>query len=180
MPCWIVICHWIINCICISIPVLRLKLIRDDTVRLGESSQGGVVPAGVVEHQAEICGIAVLSRVGVVCLLCSRLMPDFPPSFVHGLADHKSAGAGDKGCAPQVVTEDEVQRVVLPHRDSLSPCIVILRDNPIGHFVVIAHKVCGRNSCIGGQHRFHPPPITVIDEGRLRENSSQWSGVQDS
>ncbi len=42
-----------------------------------------------------------------------------------------------------MVTEDEVQRVVLAHGDSLSPCIVILRDNPIGHFVVIAHEVCG-------------------------------------
>ncbi len=65
------------------------------------------------------------------------------------MADHKSAGAGDKGCAPQVVAKHEVQRVVLAHtctcvrckcRDSPSPCIVILRDNSIGHFVVIANE----------------------------------------
>ncbi len=28
--------------------------------------------------------------------------------LVLGLADHKPAGAGDKDCAPQVVTKDEV------------------------------------------------------------------------
>ncbi len=111
----------------IGIPIQSLHPGRDNRVRVdvpqggfAQTSQGGVVESCVIEHQAEIRGVAVLSRVGVVCLLCSRLIPlpsrsTLWAGFVHGLAEHKSAGAGDKGGAPQVVAEDEVQRVVLAH-----------------------------------------------------------------
>ena len=61
---WVCIVNRIISCIRIAIQALHTA--GDNRVRLGEASQGGVVPAGVVEHQAEICGVGVLSRVGVV------------------------------------------------------------------------------------------------------------------
>jgi len=37
----------------------------------------GVVPTGgfALEHQAEICGVAVLSRITVACLLCAAGIP---------------------------------------------------------------------------------------------------------
>jgi len=42
-----------------------------------------------------------------------------------------------------MVSEQVVQRAVLPHRYSLRACIVILGDRAVGHFVVSAHKVGG-------------------------------------
>jgi hypothetical protein len=39
---------------------------RDDGVGLGKSPQRDVVPACVVEHQAEVCGVGVLSRVSIL------------------------------------------------------------------------------------------------------------------
>ncbi len=90
---------------------------------------------------------------GVVCLQFYRLILRLAfakhpvwARLVLDLADHKSAGAGDKGCAPQVVAKDEVQRVVLAYTctcarckcgDSLSPCIVILGDLCSHYFAII-------------------------------------------
>ena len=64
MPTRICVAYRII--IDIRIPIIPLHPGRDNRVRLGETSQGGVVPAGVVIHQAEIRGVTVLTCVGVV------------------------------------------------------------------------------------------------------------------
>ena len=64
MPAWISVTNRTV--ICIGVAVQSLHAGWDDTVRLGKSPQRDVVPACVVEHQAEVCGVGVLSRVGVV------------------------------------------------------------------------------------------------------------------
>ena len=47
----------------IRIAIQPLNAGRDNRIRLGKASQGGVIPAGVVIYQAEICGVGVLSRI---------------------------------------------------------------------------------------------------------------------
>ena len=61
MSTWVSISHWVI--VDIRIAIQPLNAGRDNRIRLGKASQGGVIPAGVVVHEAEICGIGILSRV---------------------------------------------------------------------------------------------------------------------
>ncbi|MCJ7696540.1 MAG: hypothetical protein MUO40_14105 [Anaerolineaceae bacterium] len=49
----------------IPVPGLRAASTRDESVRLGEVADGGVIPPGVVEHQPDL-GCVLLAGVGVV------------------------------------------------------------------------------------------------------------------
>ena len=51
------------NAVDVRVAIQALNAGRDNWIRLGKASQGGVVPAGVVIHQTEICGMGILSRV---------------------------------------------------------------------------------------------------------------------
>jgi len=55
---------------------------RYNRIRLGETSQLTVVPACVVEHETEVCGVAVLSRIGVARGRCPSLVSHFSPRGV--------------------------------------------------------------------------------------------------
>ena len=49
MAAWVIVKHGII--VCIRVPIVPLHTIGHDGVRLDESSEGRVVPTGIVEHQ---------------------------------------------------------------------------------------------------------------------------------
>jgi hypothetical protein len=76
MPRWIIISNRIIAHIRVPIPSLdSLTLFRNECIRLCETSEGRVIPAGVVENETEaiitdigrfIIDIGVLSRIVVV------------------------------------------------------------------------------------------------------------------
>ncbi len=97
MACWIAINYGVVICVSISIPCLRSLFLRNHRIRLSEPAEGGVIPAGVVEHQAEALGgaagggvvhvpkgdaIGVLSRVGVVRGGGASLVAHLFPSLI--------------------------------------------------------------------------------------------------
>ena len=67
---------------------------RDDAVRLGKTSQRGVVPAGVVPtggfalvHKTKRSCVGVLSRISILRQRRSALEADFAPGFVFRLRE---------------------------------------------------------------------------------------------
>ena len=150
MPCWVIISDRIIVGIRISIPGLRSLLLRNHRIRLGGPAEGGVIPAGVVEHQAEALGgaagggvvhVGVLSRVGVGGGLVSRRGgraggprgADFAPGLVAQFQHLCAVGVrGERGAA-QVVTEQVFHGHVLgdgvfAHGHAGRACQVVLGD----------------------------------------------------
>lgn len=101
----------------VGVAVQSLHPRRDDAIRLGEASQGGVVPAGVVEHQAEICGVAELTRISILRQRRSTLVADFSPHLILGLRDEipilvRITGDWSLDIVPQLRSGDGVtQRV---------------------------------------------------------------------
>ena len=89
----------------VGVAVQSLHAGWDDAVRLGKASQRGVVPAGVVVHQAEICGVAELTGEPVLRRRDSALVAHFTPGFVAGFGDDCPRGIGhDAGRAENPTT----------------------------------------------------------------------------
>ena len=80
MTCWVGISNGII--VCITVVIQSLHAGWDDTVRLGKSPQRDIVPARVVKHQAEVCGVAELTGEPVLRRRDSALVAHFTPGFV--------------------------------------------------------------------------------------------------
>ena len=113
----------------------------DDTVRLGETSQRGVLPAGVVPtggfaliHQVERACVGILSSIRILRQRRSALEADFSPGFVfrlrYEIAVFKSYDAG----RAEVITEHVVQCTAFSHCDVLRPGKVVFEDDSIGYF----------------------------------------------
>ena len=75
--------------------------------------------------------------------------------------DHVPIGKGDETGRTQMIAEHEVECTTAPHGDALRACVVILGDNTVGHFVVIAHEVGGGGTEIRRQHRFDALSVAV-------------------
>ena len=76
MPTWIRVIYRRIVCVGVPIPRLDPLTLRNDCIRLGEASQSGIVPAGVVEHQPKpfghsACGWVVHVGESLPCVECS-------------------------------------------------------------------------------------------------------------
>lgn len=83
MPTGIAIPQRVVIDIRIPVPGLRaLTLLGDDTVRLGEAPQGGVIPACIVKVQAEFRGVTVLPGVLVAGGGAAPSIPHLAPCGV--------------------------------------------------------------------------------------------------
>ena len=103
----------------------RISRAGDEGVRLGEASQGGVVPAGVVVHQPEGIGHAALAGVGVVRRQRAGLVAHRSPGMVAQFGDLVPLGVRDDAGGAEVVAEKVVQCAVYPHGDALRTGIVV-------------------------------------------------------
>jgi hypothetical protein len=130
----------------IRIPVPRLRalaLFGDQAVGLGEAAQGGVIPSRVVKVQAEVGGVGVLAGVLVAGGGAAPIIARFAPGFVAQFRDDVAGCIGDQGGAAQVVAEQVVERAVLAQGDALSTGVVVLGNDAVGDFVVVADEVGG-------------------------------------
>ena len=120
MPTRIRILERIIVNVRIPIPGLgALALLRDDGIRLGEASQGGVVPAGVVKHQAKafadvvrgwVVHVGVLAGEGIVrgqAGIGARREADFAPGRVAQFGGLRPGCIGGDAGRTEVVREQE-------------------------------------------------------------------------
>ena len=75
----------------IRIAIKSLHAAGNNRIRLGETSQGGVVPAGVVVHETEVRGVRVLSRVRIVGGSHAGIVSYLPPGGVAQFGDGDAA-----------------------------------------------------------------------------------------
>jgi len=78
----------------IRIPIIPLDPSRHNRIGLREASQGGVIPARVVEILPKITAVGVLSRVGVFGGSCPVRVARLSPRFVAQFGNQRAIAVG--------------------------------------------------------------------------------------